>query len=122
MPQLLRRPKAEIGVVHNITPKSASWEYVGFALHRLQPGDRVSQSTGDREVILVMVEGRAKISTQDEDFGEIGERMNVFERLPPHCIYVPNDNVWSIVATTRCTIAICSAPGKGGHLNRWVDA
>ncbi len=61
-------------------PESAEWGYVGFGLYRLKPGESASEKTGSTEVILVLVEGKAKISASGEDFGEIGERMNVFEK------------------------------------------
>jgi len=41
--------------------------------------------------------------------------MDVFERTPPHCLYVPSDGEWSAVAETPLTLAVCSAPGQGGH-------
>ncbi len=115
MSRLLVKPKGQAGKVHEVTPKSAGWSYVGFDLYRLSPGDVAQEETGDREVILVLVEGKAKISAGDRDFGEMGERMNVFEGTPPHCAYVPNGSNWAAVATTECTLAVCSAPGKGGH-------
>ena len=124
MSDLLRKPAGLTGVLHEITPEnargplSADWTYVGFALHRLKPGCSLSQVTGDREVILVLVEGKARITAGDQDLGELGERMDVFEQTPPHCVYVPNDAEWSATATTDCTLAICSAPGKGGHVAR----
>ena len=118
MPELLRKPVAETGKVHDITPENAGWGYVGFALHRLLPGDKVAEQTGDSEVILVLVEGKARLAAGDEDFGEMGERMDVFEKTPPHCLYVPNDSDWRAVATTDCTLAVCSAPGKGTHKAR----
>ena len=36
---LLRHPTGERGKVHDITPTSAGWSYVGFGLYRLVPGD-----------------------------------------------------------------------------------
>ena len=41
-PQLLVRPSGTRGKVHEVTPESACWGYVGFGLHRLGPGDAVS--------------------------------------------------------------------------------
>ena len=120
MSDLLRKPFGTHGEVHRITPESAGWRYVGFALHRLRAGDQVSDVTGDREVILVMVEGKAKLHAADQDWGELGERMNVFEKTPPHCLYLPNGSDWQAEATTDCTIAVCSAPGKGGHEARRI--
>lgn len=115
MANLLRHPNCTSGKVHDITPESAGWGYVGFGLYRLAAGDSVRESTGDTEVILVLVEGRAEITAGGQDLGELGDRMDVFERTPPHCVYVPNGADWSAVATTDCTLAVCSAPGKGGH-------
>ncbi len=115
MSDLLRKPHGTGGKVHDITPQKAGWSYVGFGLYRLQPGEVASEATGDREVILVLVEGRAKISGGGRDFGELGDRMDVFEKAPPHCVYVPNGTDWSVEATTDCTLAVCSAPGHGGH-------
>lgn len=89
MTSLLRKPVAKTGKVHDITPQSAEWGYVGFGLYHLGPGETAAEKTGDTEVILVLVEGKAKISAGGKDFGELGDRMNVFERKPPHCVYVP---------------------------------
>jgi 5-deoxy-glucuronate isomerase len=115
MPDLLRKPTGTRGKVHEITAKSAGWGYVGFSLYRLEPGDVAAEPTGDTEVILVLVEGKAKVEAAGQDWGEMGERMDVFEKTPPHCLYVPNGSDWKAVATTPCTLAVCTAPGKGAH-------
>ena len=103
MPDLLVKPAGTAGKVHDITPASAGWGYVGFGLYRLKAGETASEATGDREVILVLVEGKAEISGAGKAFGELGERMNVFERLPPHAVYIPDGTEWQATATTDCT-------------------
>ena len=120
MPNLLHRPFGRHGKVHDITPQSAGWRYVGFALHRLRAGETVSEATEGREAILVMVEGRAAFVAAGRDWGTLGERMDVFERTPPHCLYVPNGSEWRATAETDCTIAVCTAPGHGGHEARRI--
>src|SRR5690606_22789751 len=115
MADLLVKPRGTHGKVHDITPESAGWSYVGFGLYRLHPGETAAEATGNREVILVLVEGKARISAAGQNFGLLGERMSVFERLKPHCVYVPNGTQWQAVAETECTLAVCSAPGKGNH-------
>ncbi|GAA4531873.1 5-deoxy-glucuronate isomerase [Chelativorans composti] len=115
MAELLVKPRGTHGKVHDITPESAGWSYVGFGLYRLHPGETAAEATGNREVILVLVEGKARISAAGQNFGLLGERMSVFERLKPHCVYVPNGTQWQAVAETECTLAVCSAPGKGNH-------
>ncbi len=115
MAKLLREPSGTRGKVHAITPENAGWGYVGFTLYRLEPGDTAQEATGSTEAILVLVEGKATLSAAGEEFGEMGDRMNVFERTPPHCLYVPHDSDWTAVATTSCTLAVCTAPGHSGR-------
>ncbi len=55
--------------------------------------------------------------------GEISgldERMNVFEKTPPHCLYLLNGTEWEAKAETVCVMAVCSAPGQGGHEARRI--
>lgn len=115
MADLLVKPTGVRGKVHDVTAESAGWGYVGFGLYRLEPGDSVAEATGDREVILVLVEGKARLSAAGQEFGEMGDRMDVFEKTPPHCLYVPNGSDWRAEATTVCTLAVCTAPGHGTH-------
>lgn len=115
MTDLLRRPTALYGKVHDITPETANWGYVGFGLYHLKPGERVEENTGDREVILMLVEGKARISAGGIDLGELGDRISVFEKTAPHCAYVPGDTDWSGEATTDCVLAVCTAPALGDY-------
>ena len=125
MSDLQRHPTGTSGKVHDITPAlargplSPDWGYVGFSLYRLAPGDTVAEHTGSREVILVLVEGHADISCDAVDFGTMGDRLDVFEKTPPHCAYVPGQMGWQAMARSACTLAVCSAPDLGGfHAQR----
>jgi len=112
MSLLLKKPFGSRGKVHEITPASAGWRYVGFSVYRLKPGDIACENTGSTEVLLVIVEGRAAITASGQDWGTLGERMNVFEKTPPHCLYVPIHSDWHVTAETDCIVAVCSAPAK----------
>ena len=120
MSTLLKKPFGTHGKVHDISAAAAGWRYVGFGLYRLTAGESVAEETGTNEVMLVVVEGRAHIVGAGEDWGVVGDRMNVFERSPPHCVYIPNDQQWTISAETNCVVAVCSAPGKSGHPARKI--
>lgn len=115
MSHLQLKPFGTHGKVHEVTPASAGWRYVGFSLYRLRPGDTAAEATGANEVILVMVEGKARFRAAGQDWGTLGERMSVFEKTAPHSLYVPNDSDWRAEAETDCVIAVCAAPGKGTH-------
>ena len=115
MADLLRHPTGTTGRVHHITREGAGWGYVGFSLYRLSPGDVVSDHTETTEVILVVVEGHVQITAAGRDWGVMGDRMDVFERSPPHCLYLPCGTDWQVSATTPCTLAVCAAPAKGDY-------
>ena len=115
MADLLLRPKDVIGKIHDVTPTSAGWKYVGFGCYRLRAGENISEVTDDREAILVLVEGKAEIQAGGQDFGMLGERMNVFEALPPGCVYVSMGSDWTVTATTDCVLGVCTAPGGEGR-------
>lgn len=118
--KLLRKPDGQTGLVHHITPESAGWSHVGFDLWRLEPGQTASGALGGNEAILVLVEGRARITAAGRDWGELGERLDVFEKTPPHCLYLPDGSDWQAEALTPLTLAVCLAPGKGGHAARRI--
>ncbi len=120
MTTLLRKPFGTHGKVHDISAAGAGWRYVGFSLYRLRAGESATEHTGSNEVMLVMVEGKARVSGAGTDWGIVGDRMDVFERTPPHCVYIPNDEQWSAQAETDCVLAVCAAPGHGGHSARRV--
>jgi len=115
MKDLLRKPVSTTGKVHSISPADAGWTYVGFNLYHLKVGETADEQTLDREAILVLVEGKATLSTKAKDFGEMGERMSVFDRTPPACVYVPGNDAWTAIATTDCVLAVCSAPYMGDY-------
>lgn len=115
MTHLLVKPSGHRGKIHDISPESAGWGYVGFGLYHLAPGQSAAEATGDREVILVLVEGKAKLTAGGMDLGEMGARMSVFEKTSPHALYVPGGTDWTAEATTDCVLAVCSAPAKGTY-------
>jgi 5-deoxy-glucuronate isomerase len=115
MGDLLRRPAGARGRVHALTPEDAGWGHVGFELWRLAPGETAEGRLEGREAILVLVEGRARVVAAGADWGEMGGRLDVFDRTPPHCLYVPPGSAWAAEAATDCCLAICTAPSPGGR-------
>lgn len=113
-PNLRLRPKGTTGLVHDVTPASAGWTYVGFALHKLDTGQGADGEAGINELCLVLVSGKARIRVDGVDLGEIGERMSPFEGAP-WAVYVPMGSEWAVEATSALELAVCAAPGGGDH-------
>jgi 5-deoxy-glucuronate isomerase len=106
--------------VLSITPESADWSYVGFEVYQLNPGEKLSRSTGENEVCLVLLGGLANVTTTKSSWMNIGQRMSVFEQTPPYSVYVPNDDRYELEALTKVELAVCEAPGKGNHPARLI--
>ncbi len=120
MAELLRKPVSKHGKTHDITPQTAGWNYVGFSLHHLDEGEKFSEYNDENEILIVMIEGLAHFTGAGTDWGILGDRMNVFEKTPPHCLYVPNGSEFECTAKTACVVAIGKAPGIGGHKARKI--
>ncbi|MEQ7051766.1 5-deoxy-glucuronate isomerase [Paenibacillaceae sp. P-4] len=114
------QPRDEQGKVISVTPQSAGWEYVGFELYSLQPGEKLQNDTNEQEVCLVLLSGKAEVSTSKKSFGVLGQRMSVFERIPPYSVYVPNHDRYTVQAETALELAVCAAPGKGTYPARVI--
>jgi 5-deoxy-glucuronate isomerase len=112
--RLLLHPHApdRDGFIHHITPASAGWGYVGFAVLQLPPQKVVSRPTEGNEVCLVVLSGRVRISAGDVDFGLMGERESVFDGLP-WSVYIPARSNWTVEAETPAEVAVCAAPAEG---------
>ena len=108
------RPTGTTGLVHDVTPALAGWTYVGFGLHKLDEGQVTGGESGAQELCLVLVSGKARISVNGVDFGEVGERMSPFEGAP-WAVYVPQGSEWAADATTALELAVCAAPGGGDY-------
>nr|WP_298249471.1 5-deoxy-glucuronate isomerase [uncultured Halomonas sp.] len=108
------------GKVLEVTPESANWEHVGFRVHRLTQGQRIESSTGGREHCLVILSGRATVVSGEHRWENIGERMDIFEKIPPYAVYLPNGASYSVEATTDMELAVCSAQGQGNHSPRLI--
>jgi len=139
MTSLLCRPQSpnSEGRIQNITPKSADWKYVGFDCFKLKVGQTLKKETGDREVCLVLVTGKASVKTIHESWSNLGERMSIFSENsgvsfdsaqgtsvsgtnPPYAVYVPNDDQFTLKAETDLELALCSAPGKASFPARLI--
>ncbi len=109
----------EDGQVLCVTPESAGWEYVGFAVHRLRPGQRLDIAASDRETCIVLLSGQATVTAGNESFAELGGRKDVFDG-PPTAVYAPCKTACSVRPHTDLEVALCTAPGGGDYAPRLI--
>ena len=95
-----------------VTPQSAGWKYVGFAAHRLAPGEELAFATGRNEVCVVVLRGIVTVAAQGRAWREIGQRRSVFDDAAPYAAYVPAGESVTVTAHTEAEVAVASAPGS----------
>ncbi|MDQ3891052.1 MAG: 5-deoxy-glucuronate isomerase [Actinomycetota bacterium] len=103
-PQLLFRS----GEWASITPESAGWRYLTFAVEKLGPGEALEDATHGEEVALVLLSGHVEASA-DGDVWELGPRPGVFEALP-WTLYLPRDTAFRVEALAVSELAVARAP------------
>lgn len=80
-----------------------------FSKLNLDAGQSAQGDSGEREILLVALSGKARVEVGDKVFESVGGRANVFAGLP-HSVYIPRGHKWKVTALTRFEGAMPSAP------------
>jgi 5-deoxy-glucuronate isomerase len=110
----LRRSRAPrgggSGVLLAVTPASAAWERVHFAVRRLARGEVWASRTGGNEVCLVLLSGEAGVQWSGaKKPARLGPRRDVFSDYP-HALYLPPGTRFEVRARRTVEIALCGSP------------
>jgi 5-deoxy-glucuronate isomerase len=79
-----------------------------FNFLKLGAGEEYADNSGDREILAVILGGKATFSINGSNFEGIGGRPNVFAGKP-HSAYIPAGADYTIQADTQVEIALPSA-------------
>ena len=120
MTQLLSKPTSGQSRIQSITPSSANWQYVGFEVYEMKPGDSLQLHSPNQEICLVFIAGKGSIKTTGEHWQNIGDRMSPFEKRAPYAIYAPPRDQMNVTADTHLEVAVCRAPAKGKYSARLI--
>ncbi len=82
-----------------------------FQLIELGDGQIHSANSEDREVLAVILGGKATITAGSQRFASIGGRANVFAGKP-HTVYIPAQTEYSLTGVGSVEIGLCSAPSN----------
>lgn len=80
-----------------------------FRLLNLENGQTHEAASGDREILAVLLGGRADFTVNDHIFNNVGGRPNVFSGKP-HAVYIPGEATFAVKGNGRVQIGLCSAP------------
>ena len=109
--RLHHRSRPGFGVLHEITPDIAGWQFLSFKVVALETGRTHHGSTLGNEEMIVFLSGSASVSAGGQDF-EIAGRTSVFDGLPFE-LYLPPGTVYSVTATTNLEFSVGGAPAEG---------
>jgi 5-deoxy-glucuronate isomerase len=94
---LLRRPTEVTGEYVRVTPATAGWEHLHFAVRRMAPGERWQQETGEAEYALVVLGGICSVQSSRGRWPRIGRRPDVFSGMP-YALYLPRRTSFTLEA------------------------
>ena len=108
----LIKPKKDAREIIDVTPASAGWDYLSFKVIRLSAGESFSHSTEGNEVAAVPLIGQAVFDAAGEHYTV--SRAGVFAE-PPHILYLPPHQTFTITAESDFEFAIGGAPAEGRY-------
>jgi 5-deoxy-glucuronate isomerase len=91
-----------------VTPESAGWRYVGFEALRI---GRATRETGDREVCIVVIEGRCDVRSDHGEWRDLGGRADPWSG-PPDAAYLPPGTRFEVAGDAE--VGLCFAPAPRG--------
>jgi 5-deoxy-glucuronate isomerase len=90
-----------------------------FSLLKLAAGETFEAESGEREILAVILGGRATFEVNGLTFEKIGGRPNVFNGRP-HSIYIPAGAKYSVRGEGAVEIALPSAPSERTDIQPYV--
>lgn len=105
----------------SVTPESAHWRHVGFAAHRLEPGESFETRDAAREICIVLLTGTATVSAGEHVWRDLHSRDSVFDDAAPYAVYAPPGVALRVDASSRAEIGVCSAPARGEFPVRLIE-
>jgi 5-deoxy-glucuronate isomerase len=91
------------------TPPTNPCKLLEFSLLKLGAGETYTAESGKREILAVILGGKASFEVGGIRFEKVGGRPNVFNGKP-HSVYIPAGAKFSIRAESAVEIALPSAP------------
>jgi 5-deoxy-glucuronate isomerase len=94
--------------------ESYGFDLLGFKAWKLARGEKHQESTGGRELGIVVLGGKCSVETPLTRWKNIGKRANVFDGLP-YAIYLPIATEYTLTAESDCDLAFCYAAAEKAY-------
>ncbi|MBN2388436.1 MAG: 5-deoxy-glucuronate isomerase [Anaerolineales bacterium] len=103
------------------SPSMNPCQLLDFGFLKLAAGESYQAATPDRELLAVILGGRASFEVNGQDFEKVGGRPNVFAGKP-HSVYIPAGAEFSIRAEGPVEIALPGAPSDETGIQPYLIA
>ncbi|MFK7846198.1 MAG: 5-deoxy-glucuronate isomerase [Rhodothermales bacterium] len=93
------------GLVTEVTPSMAGWEFINFQVRQLSAGKNWSFETGAHELAIVVLSGTIDVESSAGAWTGIGKRSNVFEG-PAASLYLSINTSLTVTAQNDAEFAV----------------
>jgi len=114
---LLVRPEQhpdDPGLMLEITPERAGWQYISFQARRLDQGESWRFDSEGSELAFVNLSGRYAVRSNRGEWRGIGGRENVFTGAA-HALYLPRGTAFTVTAEEGGEFAVAWVPTDEDH-------
>ena len=94
---ILIKPRSNIsyGVYQRITPENAGWKWLSFEARLMKKGQQWIQDTVSNEMVIVLLGGNFKVSSNRGSWETINGRKDVFSGIA-HTLYLPPNTQFTL--------------------------
>ncbi len=107
------------GILVEVDPPTAGWDYVHFQARRLAAGRAWTRETERHELAVVLLGGTVDVASNRGTWRGVGRRSDVFDGLP-YAFYLPRDTSVTVTATRDAELAVAWVPTDEDHPARLV--
>lgn len=116
---LFCRYKQEEGLTTLLKPPDMGLGLIEFGILSLKNKETFSEHTGKKEMVLVILSGKCKVTSSGKEWKSAGKRRSVFEGRP-YAVYIPSDSEYTIIGLEDVEIAFCKAPANSKRKARLI--
>ena len=97
---LLQKPDTRSGVYQRVTPETANWNYLSFEARKMKFGEVWNHKTLNNELVIVLLGGNFKISSNRGNWKTLNGRKDVFSGVA-HTLYLPPKTEFELSAESE---------------------
>lgn len=103
---LLKKPDKSSNIYHRVTPETANWKYLSFEAREMKLNEIWEHHTKDNEMVIVLLGGDFKVSSNHGDWETVNGRKDVFSGVA-HTVYFPRKTSFKLKATSDILDIAC---------------